>query len=143
MNWNGFVKKWLRAFLTAGCVTALLLLYGCATSEQEEKVRDLEFTVAAAQEIPPDLGQIIAEKQESPFKLTYTDNDHLYIIVGYGRQDMGGYSIRVNELYMTENSIVIDTELLGPDKEEQAGANPSYPFIVVKTEYSELPVIFR
>ena len=56
---------------------------------------------------------------------------------------MGGYSIRVNELYMTENSIVIDTELLGPDKEEQAGANPSYPFIVVKTEYSELPVIFR
>ena len=42
MNWNGFVKKWLRAFLTAGCVTALLLLYGCATSEQEEKVRDLE-----------------------------------------------------------------------------------------------------
>lgn len=143
MNWNGFAKKWLRAFLTAGCVTALLLLYGCATSGQEEKVRDLEFAVAAQEEIPPDLGQIISQKQQSPFKLTYSDSDHLYIIVGYGQQNTGGYSIRVNELYMTENSIVIDTELLGPEKGETAGSEPSYPFIVVRTEYSELPVIFQ
>lgn len=103
----------------------------------------MEFAVAAAHEIPQDLAQIIAEKQQSPFKLTYSDNDNLYIVVGYGEQAGGSYSIQVHELYLTENSIVIDTELLGPETGEAAGEEKSYPFIVVKTEYSDLPVIFQ
>ena len=142
MKWREFKRKWTRAFLTAGCVTALLLLYGC-TAPKEEKVRDMEFAVAAAHEIPQDLAQIIAEKQQSPFKLTYSDNDNLYIVVGYGEQAGGSYSIQVHELYLTENSIVIDTELLGPETGEAAGEEKSYPFIVVKTEYSDLSVIFQ
>ena len=40
----------------------------------------MEFAVAAAHEIPQDLAQIITEKQQSPFKLTYSDNDNLYIV---------------------------------------------------------------
>lgn len=142
MKWNEFKGKWIRAFLTAGCVTALLLLYGC-TAPKEEKVRDLEFTVAAEHELPQDLSQMIAEKQKSPFKLTYSNSDNLYISVGYGEQAGGSYSIQVHELYLTENSIVIDTELLGPKAGEQTGEETSYPFIVVKTEYSDLPVIFQ
>ncbi len=143
MKWSEFKRKWARAFLTVGCIMGLLLLYGCATSQSQEKVRDLEFTVAGPGEIPQDLAQIITEKQQTPFKLTYSDNDNLYIIVGYGAQDTGGYSIRVNELYLTENSIVIDTELLGPESKDGAGGSQSFPFIVVKTEFSELPVIFQ
>ena len=142
MKWSEFKRKWTRAFLTAGCVTALLLLYGC-TAPKEEKVRDLEFTVAAEHEIPQELARIIAEKQQSPCKLTYSDNDSLYITVGYGEQAGGSYSIQVHELYLTENSIVIDTELLGPETGEQAGEETSYPYLVVRTEYSDLPVIFR
>ena len=55
----------------------------------------------------------------------------------------GGYSISVNELYLTENSIVIDTELKGPEKGENPGADKSYPYIVVRTEYLENPVVFQ
>ncbi len=44
---------------------------------------------------------------------------------------------------MTENSIVIDTELKGPEKGEDVGAEKSYPYIVAKTEYLENPVIFQ
>ena len=57
--------------------------------------------------------------------------------------DVGGYSITVNELYLTENSIVLDTDLLGPEKGESGGTEPSFPFIVIKTELSELPVVFQ
>ena len=58
MTWREFKRKWTRAFLTAGCVTALLLLYGC-TAPKEEKVRDMEFAVAAAHEIPQEVGDFM------------------------------------------------------------------------------------
>ena len=64
-------------------------------------------------------------------------------MVGYGEQATGGYSISVNELYLTENSIVIDTELKGPEKGETVGVEKSYPYIAVQTEYLENPVIFQ
>ena len=49
----------------------------------------------------------------------------------------------MEEQYLTENSIVIDTELKGPEKGETVGVEKSYPYIVVQTEYLENPVIFQ
>lgn len=40
----------------------------------------------------------------------------LYLVVGYGRQPTGGYSIIVDELYTTENTIVFATTLTGREK---------------------------
>lgn len=82
-------------------------------------------------------------KKIAPFKLTYTNDGGLYIAVGYGEQPSGGYSIAVNELYLTENAIVIDTELKGPESAEESGAEKSYPYVVVQTEYLEQPIIFQ
>lgn len=64
-------------------------------------------------------------------------------MVGYGEQESGGYSIAVKELYLTENAIVADTELIGPQSGEETGVEKSYPYVVVKTEYLEHPVIFQ
>ena len=50
--------------------------------------------------------------------MTYSDEEKLYIVTGYGPQETGGYSIQVKELYLTENAIVFDTELSGPEKGE-------------------------
>lgn len=119
-------------------------LSGCSMSKDEgQKVRDLEFTVVGEAEVPEELTKIIVEKKTAPFKLTYSNDQSLYIVVGYGEQETGGYSISVDELYLTDNSIVIDTELKGPEKGETAGAEKSYPYIVVKTEYLENPVVFQ
>lgn len=41
--------------------------------------------------------------------ITYT-----YIIIGYGRQNHQGYSVKVNNLYETKNGIYIKTEFQGP-----------------------------
>lgn len=130
----------------AGLLLAWVLivhfLTGCSGG-QEEKVRDLEFTVMSENELPEELKQMVQEKQTAPFKLTYSDDQNLYIAVGYGEQTGGGYSIAVKSLYLTDNSIVYNTELLGPENGEEAGEEKSYPYIVVRTEFLEEPVIFE
>lgn len=139
-----FNRKWMIFFGLAMWVLVVRSLSGCTVNgDNGNKVRDLDFTVVADTDIPQELKQVIAEKQQSPFKLTYSDDKNLYIVVGYGKQASGGYSIAVNDLYLTDNSIVLDTELIGPDKGENTGTEPSYPFIVIKTEMSELPVVFQ
>ena len=120
------------------------MLTGCSVQKNEQdKVRDLEFAVVGEAELPEELKSLIEEKKEADFRLTYSNDQGLYIAVGYGQQATGGYSIAVRELYLTENSIVVDTELLGPEKGEEVGVEKSYPYIVVRTEYLENPVIFQ
>jgi hypothetical protein len=139
-----FNRKWMIFFGLAMWVLVVRTLSGCTVNgDNGDKVRDLDFTVVADTDIPQELKQIIAEKQQSPFKLTYSDDKNLYIVVGYGKQTSGGYSIAVNDLYLTDNSIILDTELIGPEKGENTGTEPSYPFIVIRTEMSELPVVFQ
>ena len=116
-------------FFVAMFVTCFFL-YGCAAGA-DKKVED----------VPEELQKIIEEKKEAPFTLTYTDNECLYIVAGYGVQSTGGYSIEVPELYLTKENIVIDTNLIGPT--EKAVALKSYPYVVVMTEYRELPVLFQ
>lgn len=125
-------------------VALMFVLTGCTLLSQEKvKLQDLEFTVLAEEKIPEELLSIVNEKKPVPFQLTYSDKDYLYICIGYGEQDTGGYSITVNELYLTDSAIYVNTELLGPGPEEKSNPVASYPYIVVKTEYREEPVIFE
>ncbi len=127
-----------------------IVLVGCSvtTKEGNEKIKDIEFTVLGEENIPEELKQIIEEKKEKEFKLTYQDSDFLYICVGYGKQDTGGYSITVNDLYLTANAIYVDTNLIGPEPENrevyqaQETDGASYPYVVVKIEYLDEAVVF-
>lgn len=111
--------------------------------KKEEKVRDLTITPVSDSELPQELQTLIKQKTSAPFKMTYTTDENLYIAVGYGPQEGGGYSICVNELYLTGNSVVIATELKGPENGEDKGVESSSPYIVVKTELLDLPVVFQ
>ncbi len=140
------MKKGKRLLCTtcAGIMSLCLVLSGCSIlDKKEEKVRDLTITPVTDSELPQELQTLIAQKTSAPFKMTYSTDENLYIAVGYGPQEGGGYSISVNELYLTGNSIVIDTELKGPEAGEKAGTQSSSPYIVVKTELLDLPVVFR
>lgn len=125
---------------------AVCLLTGCAKEKDPmEKIKDLEFTVLAEENIPDELKSVIEEKKGNTFKVTYQDNGFLYICVGYGEQVSGGYSIVVNALYLTDNAIYADTTLLGPDPSDTGVKknSPSYPYIVIKTEFVDKPVVFN
>ena len=106
------MKRVLAVLLAAWMMFAFT---GCTLlSEEKVNVKDLDFTVLGEEKIPEELMSIIEEKKAEPFKLTYSDREYLYICIGYGEQKTGGYSIAVNELYLTENAICVNTELLGP-----------------------------
>lgn len=121
-----------------------MVVSGCSfLSEERVKLQDLDFTVLGEEKIPEELLSIINEKKKEPFKLTYSDQEYLYISIGYGEQATGGYSIAVNELYLTDSAIYVNTELLGPDASEKSNQTPSYPYIVIKTPYLDQTVVFE
>lgn len=116
---------------------------GCHGEEEDEKKQELSFTVVGEKDVPQALAELITKKKENTFKLTYADGQDMYIVIGAGPQSGGGYSMRVKELYQTDNSVVIKTELAGPETGESAGSGLSYPVLIVKTEYRDLPVVFK
>mgnify|MGYP004694088205 CR=1 FL=1 len=133
----------LTVFLSYILLTAGLFT-GCALIQEEQvKLRDLDFTVLAEEAIPKELYGIIKERYEEPFKLTYSDTDALYIVIGYGRKQTGGYSIAVEELYLTEDAVYVSTTLIGPDDTQKKEETASCPYIVIKTELLDKTVIFQ
>ncbi|MBO5093592.1 MAG: protease complex subunit PrcB family protein [Lachnospiraceae bacterium] len=130
-----------RILLVLGmlCLTA-----GCgAKADKTAKLRDMEFSVLAEEEVPEELRSIIEEKKTESFKLTFCDGGDLYICTGYGKQPSGGYSISVTELYETENAVYVHTNLLGPSPGEVKKESASYPYIVIKTEKLDKTVVFE
>lgn len=137
-RWIAFLGVMLMGVLCS------VLFTGCALQSDETlKLRDLDFTVLSEEKIPDELKAKTEELKSAPFQLTYRDKEYLYICVGYGQQGTGGYSIAINELYLTEQNIHVNTSLLGPGTEEKVSKTPSYPYIVLKTELLEQTVLFE
>ena len=130
---------WMGATLLA----AAFILWGCGSIHTTEaKLSDLDYTVVSNDNIEEDIQKLIDEKKENPFQMTYSDGNYKYIVIGYGRQETGGYSIQVQEVYDTENTICVSTDLLGPQKGEEQVMEPSYPYIVIKIENLDKTVVF-
>ena len=138
-------RRWKLLQKMIGYVLPVLfvcLSVGCGSSKGQKE--PMEFTVLAEEEIPDTLKQMIEEQKEAPFQLSYQDGSAWYLAVGYGKQDSSGYSIQVPGFYRTENGLVLDTELLGPETEPSGnGRAPSTPYIVILTEYREEPVTYE
>ena len=134
--------KKARGLLISLILMMAILLTGCQMMSSEKvKLRDLDFTIQSEETIPTEVMKMIKEKKEEPFKFTFTDGENLYICIGYGKQDRGGYSITVDALYLTEDAIYVETTLLGPDDGEKSQKIASYPNIVIKTESLDQTVV--
>lgn len=131
----------------AVCLLAALVLAavlsGCGLIRiEEEERKPVDYTVVERQDIPAALDEIMNEKKEKEFQLSYEMGEALYLAKGYGRQMSGGYSIQVEELGVSSNGLFFVTRLIGPKDLNEAGV-PSYPCIVIKTEPQKKPVVFR
>ena len=136
-------KRWKN--VAAAMLLLCVVPTGCGMSgEGNIKLRDLDFTVLSEEKIPEELKTVIAEKGREPFRLTYSDNQNLYISIGYGEQKTGGYSIAVDELYLTDDAVHVSTSLLGPDitGQKSGAGKPTTPYIVIKTELLDKTVIY-
>ena len=127
-------------------ILVLVACIGVTTACSLEKIKttktkDIDFTVVAESEMPSEVAQIVEQRKEKENKMTYSDNQYTYIIIGYGKQNYQGYSIKVKELYETENAIYVKTQFDGP-KGYASMQEETYPYIVIKIEQSDKNVIF-
>lgn len=107
---------------------------------KEEKM--LDFVLLTDSVVPEELKSIIDAKGEEAYKLTYKDDEYLYICVGYGKQKSDGYSIIVEKLCEREDAICVKCLLVGESSGNEL-MKDYCPRIVIRTKYSELPVIFE
>lgn len=130
--------KWMLIAASA------LLLCGCSFQKNDmEKLRDIDFTVIDEQKLPVELKEYIEEAKAEPFEITYGDDGYLYIVKGYGKKDTSGYSIEVEDCFETSNILYVKTKLNGPPKTEKIVEEDTFPYIVLKTEYSDKSVVFE
>ena len=118
------------------------LLSGCQKNQLPEKTKDLDFTVVAGTDIPAELQELIDDRCNDAFELTYSDGSCLYIVKGYGAQQTDGYNIAVTDFYEAKDGLVFATELSGPKKNQDVSQTETYPYIVIKTEFRDANVIF-
>lgn len=135
----------MRKLIFGICMGLAILgmLGGCSVTDTGKGEKQaIDYTVVPDGDLPEELRSLIDQKKEKEFRMTYQDGESLYLVRGYGRQELGGCSVRVESLTMGEEALALKTELLGPDKEQTSSGEPSYPYIVVKIEYRDCPVQF-
>ena len=139
----------LSALLLCQFVTA------CGIKKDKQRV-DMEYTVCDETGLPDELRDIIEEKKKGAFKLSYVNNDGMYIAVGYGAHNRQNLSVIVEDVYKTDNAIYVDTNLYTSDEINdindsniatagdaiKSGQPSMYPYIVIKCEKTDLPVVF-
>ena len=114
-------------------LTSIVLLLGACSIQKdgEEKLRDVDFTVVPDEDVPEELGVRIEEQKKEAFQISY------------GHKDTSGYSIEVTECCETANTIRVSTNLLGPAKGEEILKKSTWPYVVIKMEYSDKNVVFH
>ncbi len=122
----------------------LLLATGCKVEKKDTNTaKDIDYTVVAKKDIPEELKNIIDSKKEKEFRITFSTNEYLYIVMGYGMKATSGYSISLDKLYETDNTINIKSSLIGPSDKDSVKKVVTYPYIVVKIEYRDKPTVFE
>ena len=135
------MKKVSFILVAAGICLALC---ACAKMQgSEERVRDLPFSVLDESAIPENLLSEIEKRKTEPFEYIFSDREYTYICIGYGEQKTKGYSVAVDDLYLTKEAVYAETTLLGPQTKRTAVNEASYPYIVIKTEYLEQTIVVK
>lgn len=139
-NANNTLKKVI--LLGVSFYYLIVCCTGCVKEVSTEKKEEIDYTVVKEADIPDYLMENIESKKNDAFRLSYSDSENLYIAAGYGEQMSGGYSIVVDDLFLSDNAIIFATTLKGPESERK-GNKPTYPYIVVKMENMDKEIIYK
>lgn len=121
-------------------------LAGCK-KKQEVSYEPLTFEVCTEKTMPDELFAIIENRKQNRFQITFSNQQNLYIAVGYGAHDRDNLAAVLNEIYATKQAIYVDTDLMSERHLEgeslPRGEFSLCPYIVLKCDYSERPVYFK
>ena len=132
-----------RNFYALLLVCVILFTECSRRKEITGTLRDFVFTVIEEADAPKELRDEINKKKEKTFQISYADEGYLYIAKGYGSRETSGYSVEVKECYEAEDAVCVGLNLLGPDKSEDILEKETYPYVIIKMEYSDKEVVFH
>lgn len=118
-------------------------LSGCKTGGGDEKKTMVDFTVVEDADLPKELKKLIDERKDKTLRLIFTTKDYTYVVAGFGEQKTSGYSIRVNGVYISGNTLYTDISLIGPAEGEPVNEVKTTPVIVLKMEKREESIVFK
>lgn len=139
------IKKLIPAVCAAVVMSIVLLLYGCDRQPSETDLigTNIDYTVVEDADVPEKLKELIEQKKENEFRLTFTTNEYMYMVIGYGAKDTDGYSISVRGVTVDDETIYVGTSLYGPKENEKTTDVVTTPYIVIKTEKRGKTVVYR
>lgn len=133
-----------KAVIIIAVIVFLAGVSGCSLERKQQNAEKtpIDYTVVEDADVPEEFMEVIQGKKSEPFKITFSDKENLFIAIGYGEQPTGGYSITVEDIYQTGDTVEIKTQFAGPVKNEQVENAITYPYIVVKVEDTDKTVKF-
>ncbi len=144
-RWKSGEKKqsmW-KTFALAFCLLLSLRPEAACGRKKNSEQHELEIKVVTEEAIPEELMSLIEKNKKTPFRLTFADQGKLYLAEGYGEQKTTGYSVEVDRLCETQETVYIHTGLLGPEKGEEKKEIATYPYVVVELEETEKNIRFE
>lgn len=137
------MRKWCLVCALCLCVLTGVLT-GCEKVEGGgTRGKDWDYTVVPTADCPEEFLKEIEGRKINAFQMTYDDGEFLYLAIGYGEQEKGGFSIQVLGLYELGEALCLETSLNGPEEDEVVSHKPSSPYLIVKTQKTEKQVIFN
>lgn len=123
-----------------------MLLAGCNYKGKDVR-SDIEFTVCCEKDIPEDFLKIIEDKKQNPFAMSYVTDNEMYVAVGYGAHNQRNLNVVVEDFYVTDKAIYLDTNLfttkMTPTDAARTGEVSMYPYIVLKCDIYDYPIYYN
>ena len=126
-------------------VLAVSVLAGCRGEPADTELlgSNIDYTVVEDADVPAKLKELIDQKKEKEFRLTFTTSEYMYMVVGYGAKDTDGYSIKVRGVTLDDETVYVGTSLYGPGENEKVSKVSTTPYIVLKIEKRGKIVVYR
>ena len=116
---------------------------GCTNSKEEGKKKKIDYTVSDYEEVPKEVQKVIDKRKKEKVNLSFTDKENTYIVVCYGEKRYEGYSIKVDEVKEDNNRVYVSTTLNGPNIPKEKNQKKSFPYIIIKIEYTDKSIGVR
>ena len=126
------------------CLAVLfLMLGGCQMIRiEEENKTPLAYTVIEDSQIPEEMQELIREKKETEFQNCLSEGNGAVSGKRVWSTDEWRIQHSGKRTFCIFKCSFFETKLIGPTEKIQGG-EPSYPYIVIKTEYRDGPVQFQ
>lgn len=83
-----YVTAMSRIVIIVMAIISVLGMAGCGLYQlKTEEEQPLEYTVVSEDNLPEMLKTMIEERKQTPFQLSYLEEDSLYMVQGYGEKE--------------------------------------------------------